>query len=280
MPETGAADNEYTWSVSPYLGLHQPSLTVLNKGTFPTPYEGDGTITNSLGSGDDVPFTYQTPLPPFNPGTLGGLEFRFRVNDKHAFFFGAATWEATSFSNSTGTMPIQGDFAGISAQRKADMSYTEYYLGWRYNLRNKPKKYSFYVTGSLHEVYDINYQESFSLLYLSGPAATFRKSVVTTAHSTGLPLVQGTAGGEWFLANWLSIGLEGGYEFGLKKFTLINGKRKTDILDTDNLTLFGPAVPDANTGIMAYKTKAGGPYQNLKIDFNGWKVMIKATLYY
>lgn len=278
-PLAMAEDHEYTWSVSPYFGLHQPSLTALNRQEFAAPYEGTGTIINQLGAGDDRPFSYNTPMPPLNPGTMGGLEFRFRLNDKHAFIMGAATWEATSYVSTTGSMPVQGEIVGISTERKGDMSYTEYYFGWRYSLLNKPKKYGFFATASLHQVYDLNYQESFSMVYVSGPAVTFRKSIVTTAHGTGLPLIQGTAGGEWFLADWLSIGLEGGYEFGLKRFNLENGVTNTDILDTDNLVLKAPVVPDAN-GRITYKSKAGGAYQDLKLDFDGWKVMIKATLYY
>jgi hypothetical protein len=271
-------ENEYKWSVSPYFGLHQPSLTQLQQ-EFAAPYSGNGTIIDQLGNGVSQPFTYQTPLAPLNPGTLGGLEFRYKINDKHSFIFGAATWEASSSTSTLGTMPIQGAFAGISAVREGDMRYTEYYLGWRYNLFEKPKKYVFYVTGTLHDVYDINYKESLTMVYTSGPAVTFRKTMVTEGHGTSLPLIQSTLGGEWFIADWLSVGIEGGYEYGLREITLQHGKTSSDVLDTDDVILNAPVRVDTNGQINCQCT-ASGASTPMKLDFNGWKVMLKASLYY
>ena len=271
-------DSEYRWSVSPYVGLQQPSLTQVNE-SFVAPYAGVGTLVDVLGNGITQRFTYPTPLAPLNPGTLAGLEFRYQISDRQSFLFGAADWEASASTSTLGTMPIQGSVAGISSVRNGDIRYTEFYLGWRYDILHKPKKYSLYVTAQLHDVYDVNYQDTFTMVYTSGPAVTFRKTTVTTAHGTGLPVIQPTLGGEWFVLDWLSFGLEGGYDFGLRQINLNHAVQNTDILDTDDLTL-NPPVTVGTNGVLNCQCRPGGPPLPLKVDFNGWKMLLKASLYF
>jgi hypothetical protein len=282
LQAAGAAAEEEPsrWSVTPTLGVFQPSLKQLNEGVFRAPYEGTGTVTNALGGGDDLVVSYVSPLPALNPGTLAGLDFQWRVDDKNGFFMGVSDWQATSFTSSVGTMPIQGVVSQVAAQRKANLSFREYHLGWRHTVYDKPKKYNLYATGSLHQVYDVDYQESFSMVFLSGPPQSFRKSIVVSGHGTGGFLLQGGLGGEWHITDSIAVGVEGDYALDLKKVLLLNGKASNDILDTDNLTMNKtPIVVDSNNAL-TYKSEAGGTYKDLALDFGGWKVMLKATLYY
>lgn len=118
------------------------------------------------------------------------------------------------------------------------------------------------------------------MIFLSGPPQSFRKSIVVSGHGTGGALLQGGMGGEWFFNDWLSIGMEGAYAIALNEISLLNGKTSNDILDTDNLTLNKtPVVVDASNAL-TYKSASEGEYSELALDFSGWKMMMKVTLYY
>ncbi|MCC6208186.1 MAG: hypothetical protein IT488_08535 [Gammaproteobacteria bacterium] len=272
-----------TWSVAPYFGMNQPKLDALNKGEFQAPYEGGAQFVDPVANNTDGTFTYNTPLAPFNPGTLTGLEFQWRINDKHSFLVGASTWQATSTAASTGLFPIQGAFELVNARRTVNLSYNEFFLGWRYNLFSRPNSYRFYVSASLHHLYDIDYREDFTGVFLSGDVRQFRKSLIIRAQTTGLPLLEGTAGGEWFVTNWLSLGIEGGYDIGLKDIEL-QGVGTTpitsDFLATDNVQLRPPMIMDFPTRNMTHKSVSGGDYEVTRLDFSGWRLVMKATFYF
>lgn len=274
-----AQEQPRKWGVSPYLGLHQPSLEKLNEGVFTTPYEGTAQFIDPTANNQSGEFTFETPLPEFYPGSLAGLEFQWRFNDKHTLILGAGTWEATSSVHSTNQLPVQGVLQGVSATRKADLSYVEYYLGWRYNLITRPGRYRIYTTANLHQLYDIDYREDFSGVFLTGDLRTFRKTTVIIGQSTGLILLEGMAGGEWFINDWFSLGIEGGYGFGLNRIEFTNNSAQTDFLDTDNISLSYPTSVGAD-GRMDYRAQAGGSYKDLKLNFNGWKTLLKATVYF
>ena len=175
--------------------------------------------------------------------------------------------------------PVQGAFESVIAQRKGNLSFTEFHLGWRYNVVRKPNDHDLYLSFSIHDVFDVRYREDFSLLFLSGPPRSFRKSSIIESRATGLLLLQGTGGGEWFINDWLSISAEAGYVVGLKALRLGNGNLTTDFRSTDNLFLELPIIQNAS-GNIQYKTENGEGYRDLKLSFEGWKALIKATIYY
>jgi hypothetical protein len=278
-----AEEEGKVWSVSPYVGFYQPSLKALNRGEFKAPYEGTAQFIDPVANNSENTFSYDTPLAPFNPATPVGVEFQYRFNDRHSLLIGAANWQATTSTTSTGDFPIQGALEAVDALRKAELSFTEYYLGWRYDLWPRPGTFRLYLAGSLHQLYDINYREDFTGIFLSGDVRQFRKSVTIRARTTGLPLLQGMVGGEWFVADWLSLGLEGGYDLGLKEVTL-QGLGATpvvqDFLATDNVQVFPPMRMDVTTRRMIHKSEPGGDYQVTRLDFSGWKVLVKANIYF
>jgi hypothetical protein len=276
-----ALEGERNWGLSPYLGLFNPSLKELNRGEFHAPYVGNATLVDQFGNNNNVtsPFIFRDPLPELEPGPMGGLEFQWRLSDRNSLLIGGASWEATSAATSQGTFPIQGASESVVAQRKGDISFTEFYLGWRHNVIHKPQKHDFYFTLSVHDVFDVNYREDFSVLFVSGPPSSFRKSVVIQSKATGLLLLQGTGGGEWFINDWLSLGAEAGYAFGLKALRLGNGSLVTDFQDTDNLFLELPMIQNS-AGQMQYKDENSGQYRDFRLSFEGWKALLKATIYY
>lgn len=279
MSAGAQAEDARSWGMSPYIGLHSPNLKDLNNGQFRSPYEGTADIIDEFGFNNPTSFIYRNPMPELDPGVLAGLEFIWRINEKHSLLIGGGTWESTSYSTGQGLFPVQGAFESAVSQRKGDMSYNEFYLGWRYDAVRKPKKYNLYFRLSAHEIFDIDYREDFSLLFLSGPPRSFRKSVVVQAQATGLLLLQGGGGGEWFINDWLSLGAEAGYGLGMKEMTLGDGRLTTDFRDTDNLFLQVPIVPGPN-GRMQYKLESGSEYRQLRLSFDGWKALFKVTIYY
>lgn len=277
-----AAEGERNWGVSPYLGLFSPSLRLLNEGQFRSPYEGTADLIDQFGNNNNltVPFIFRAPMPELAPGPMGGLEFQLRLNERHSLLIGGASWEASSSTNVPGLFPIQGAFESVMAQREGDISFTEFYLGWRYNALHKPKKHDFYFTLSLHDIFNVSYRENFSLLFLSGPPRSFRRSIVVDSSATGLLFLQGGGGGEWYINDWFSLGIEGGYGFGFKPLRLGNGHLTTDFSDNDNLFLQIPIIQNSNNNNMQYKVESGGQYRNLRLDFDGWKALVKATIYF
>jgi hypothetical protein len=275
-----AQQTERRWGIAPYLGFHQPALKHLNDGLFRAPYEGSAEFIDPETSNRTGSFIYESPLPALNPGPIAGLEFRWRVNELNALVFGVGTWQASSVVGSVGNLPVQGALERVTAQRKADLSYNEYFLGWRRQLLTRPGRYRFYVAGTLHQLFDLDYREDFTTVFLSGDARTFRKSTVTLAQATGTTLLQGAFGGEWFIGDWLSLGLEGAFGLGLQKTELGAAEPLTDFLFTDNIIIEYPARAAEEDGRVEFKAEAGGEYQKLRLDFNGWKAVFKATIYF
>jgi hypothetical protein len=275
-----ADEPERRWGISPYLGLHQPRLDGLNEGEFHSPYEGVADFIDPIANNFQSEFSLDVPLPEFDPGALLGLELQWKINDRHALLIGIGAWETTSTVSGTLEIPIQGALEAGSATRKADLSYVEYYLGWRFNLWTKPGKHRLYTTINLHQLFDVEYQEDFTVVFLSGDVRTFRKTNILLNQATGLMLLEGMIGYEWFVSDWISLGLEGGYGIGLlEKLELTNTTVKSDFLATDNIVIQQPIIRGQD-GRADYRPSPGAEYQDLELDFSGWKALIKTTLYF
>jgi len=103
--------------------------------------------------------------------------------------------------------------------------------------------------------------------------------MLVQSHATGLLLLQGGGGGEWFLSDWLSVGVEAGYTLGFQSLRLGNGTLVTDFSSNDNLFLELPLIQDS-AGNMQYKEERGQNYHDLRLSFEGWKALVKATIYF
>jgi hypothetical protein len=271
-------EEERRWGVSPYIGLANPSLKELNDSLFKSAYIGNATLTDPTANNTTTSFVFNAPLPPYQPGVIAGLEVSWLFNDKNTLLFGVGNWNATSSANGILQIPIQGALETANLTRKSNISYIEYFLGWRHELFERPKKFRFYVSGTLHQVFDIEYREDLTAVFLSGDVRTFRKTAITAGNGTGLILLEGMGGAEWFLTERISLGLEGGYDLGLQKIELRNGTLDQDYLDTDNISLSVPfgLTP---TGRVQYR-QPNGDAKILHLDFSGWRALIKGTVYF
>lgn len=278
-PVQAQDEEERRWGISPFLGVFQPSLKGLNKGLFKAPFEGTAQFIDADTANLDDDWILSLPLPSLEPSPHAGIEFQWRFNERNALLLGVGTWQSTSSIAGVTAMPIQGGLENISAQRKASLSFTEFFLGWRHELVHRPGRYRLYVTGTLHQMYDVDYREDLTAVFLSGDARTFRKTSVTMAQATGAVLLEGGAGGEWFLTDYLSVGMEAAWGFGLRRMDLVGAELTTDFLFTDNVVIQYPGQPGPD-GRMKFKPEPGADYRDLKLDFSGWKAAIKATIYF
>ncbi len=289
-----AKEDEYQWSFSPILGIHAPGLRVLNEGVFRAPltYQADILV-------QDAPVRtevreFKNPLPGINYAPLAGVEFQWKLDKKNALLIGGSTWQGASESTVNGRFPIQGyvddkgDFPQVTNDRRATLSYNDFFLGWKHNAISVPDKYNLYFRLSLHEIFDIGYREDWVFLYLDGPAATFKKIFVVESKATGALMLQPGVGGEVFLKKWLSLGFEANYSYGLRKFTFRNNNLNSDFLATDGVVMYTPARPnpavsgvsDPEDGNLEYQAQDGSGYKKLRLSLDGWKALFKINIYY
>ncbi len=284
---------EYQWSFSPTLGIHAPNLTALNEGVFRAPlaYQADIPVNDATTRTGVQQFS--NPLPSINYAPLAGVEFQWKLDKKNALLIGGGTWQGASESTVNGRFPLQlsyenGNFPQVTNDRRATISYNEFFLGWKHNAISVPDKYNLYFRLSLHEIFDIGYREDWVFLYLDGPAATFKKIVVIDSRSTGALMLQPGIGGEVFLKKWLSLGFEANYSYGLRKFTFRNNNLDSDFLPTDGVAMFSPIRPnpsvinvsDPEDGNLEYQAQDGSGYKKLRLSFDGWKALFKINIYY
>jgi len=297
------------WSVSFLLGGVAPNLEQLDSGLYKSPFtgtanvfvsEGGTTSGNISGAGqnqtDTIPFRYEADLPPANYGTVGGVEFAWHPNERHAFMFGFTSMESSSTTNSVGNIPLQQYFVSnvVGAERRAKISYTAYSLGWQYNFFRRPR-FQLYTLLSLQEVFDIDYRDDWSFVFTESPIPDLigvRRDMVATAQTSSLFMGQIGAGAEWFLQDWLSIGLEGGYLIGQSNFSLGDVQLRDDFQAGDGITRTGVPFRKMADGTLGYLLNSATPddledpatrenfYRSIRLRFDGWRALLRFTVYF
>ncbi len=269
------------WSVSPVLGLFSPRLGLLNDGEFKAPLPGQGRIIlPDTGVNIDFDFVVDNPLPSIRHGTDAGAEFAYRLDDASAVFIGMSTWEASSTSVVATELPFQGVLSTTLYERTGTIAYNQVYLGLRRRLW-RHDRLSIHGLLSLHELYNVDFKEDFVLAFRSGPAATFKRLIVTQSKATGGQLVRLGLEFDYRVYRHFSLGLDMGYFGGYRRFLLGNASLETDIQDQDNLSFRLPSIVGAS-GTLEYLAATNGftdnRYEPLKLDFSGWNLMFRATL--
>ena len=309
-----AQDNE-RWSMSVLLGGHMPQMSALSDGLYKAPMLGSATILVYEGGNTQNPdeqvidqniteikdFVVDNQAPPVGLGAIAGIEFMWHPNDRHSLAIGMGSWEKVSINRSIGILPLQQYYTQnvVLSDRRDKMSYTEYTLGWQYNLVRRPG-FNFYTRVNLHEVFDIDFREDYSFLFLSSPIdglAGVRRVMVVQAQTAALLMGQLAVGGEWFLTDWLSLGVEGGYMLSERKFKLKDVQIKDDFLDTAALDsdlinrngLPYRRLPDGTLGYLKPGTTPADVknpatrdsfYEPVVLGFDGWRFMFRVNFYY
>ena len=298
-----------------FLGGHLPDMRPLSDGLYKAPMIGEATILVYEGgntqTGDNAvidqniteirDFTINNPVPPVNAGTIGGVEFAWHPNDRHSMIIGMGSWESVSANTVNTNIPLQQYYVSnvVSNTRRDKISYTEYTLGWRYDLISRPKL-KFYSRINLHEVFDIDFREDQTYLFVTSPIpdlAGVRRDMVVEAQTASLLMGQLALGAEWFLTDWFSVGFEGGYMIGERSFTLRDVSIKDDFLDTaalnsDSISRNGIPYREMSDGTLGYlnpgttaadvkdASTQESHYSPLVLGFDGWRFAFKVSFYY
>ncbi len=269
------------WSVSPMLGLFSPRLELLNDGEFKAPLPGQGRIIlPDTGVNIDFDFVVENPLPSIRYGTDAGAEFAYRIDDDNTVFIGMSSWEASSTAVVATELPFQGVLSTTLYERTGTISYNQFYLGLSRRLWRRDRL-SIHGLLSLHELYDVDFKEDMVFAFQSGPAATFKRLIVTQSQATGAQLIRLGLGLDYRVYRRFSLGLDMGYFASYRQFLLGNASLETDIQDQDNLSFRLPSIQDAS-GRIQYLAATNGftanRYEPLKLDFAGWNLMFRANL--
>lgn len=295
------------WSVSFGFGGLLPSLDALNDGLFDSPLLGTATILireggTGSGGGDDanetevIPWRYDSPLPDVDIAPHGSIELMWHANERHAFIFGFGAMEAVATDRTRGSIPLQQYFASniVDGERRGKISFTEYTLGWRYTILSRAN-FRLYGRLSLHEVYDIDYREDFVFLFTESPILDLvgvRRNMVVEAQTSSVFMGQIGLGGEWFLQDWLSVSLEGGYLVGESDFSLRDVEIRDDFQAGDSLSrtgmpfrrmpdgTLGYLLPGATVDELADPEVREGFYRPIRLGFDGWRAVVKLNIYF
>ncbi len=277
---TAAQEEAGRWGFSPYLGIHAPGLRLLREGEMRAPFEGEATLVDeALGLNVVEPFRFDIPLDARAPGRALGVRFQWRVRGRHALLLGLGTWALQASATVEGLFPLQGAFEVVRASRSARIAYNEFFAGWRYRLDQGEAGARWHLELTVRELFDISYREEFVFLFLSGPPKSFRRAIVTEARATGALLGQAALGVAWPLGRRFALGLEAGYTVAAGKVALGEGSVRTDFQATDNLNLELPMI-QGEEGRMLYKDPASLEYRPLRLGFDGWKLLLRATIAY
>lgn len=269
---------DWVWSVSPLLGVYSPQLGDLNKGEFRAPLPGTGGIIIDAEASVDYSFTIQNPLPEIRFATEAGVELQLELDRKNILLFGIGSWEGTSTSVIQTEIPFQGELSRIIYERSGRVSTTQYFIGWRRNLFDQNKR-RLYARFTLNELMDVDYKEDMVFGFLSGPAEGFKRVIVMQSQATGILMLQLGVGGELFLRDWIALGFDVGYMKGVDRSTLSNATLKDDFQSGDSLDLILPAQVGADRALW-YLNSDGSSYRQLRLDFDGWRALVRVNFYF
>ncbi|HHH36641.1 MAG TPA: hypothetical protein ENK48_07420 [Gammaproteobacteria bacterium] len=310
LVQSQAGAQETRWSFSVVLGAHGTNMDDLDQGLYNAPLEGSAQIlireggNNTGGEGEVIDqneteirnFRFDNPLNADNAATIAGVEFAWHPNERHAFFFGVSSWERTSIEVHTGNLPLQQFFINnvVNSERTGTISFTEYTLGWRYNFFRRPR-FRLYSSLSIHEMFDIDYKEEWVFLFVNTPIEDLvgvRRDMVMEAQTASLFMGGVGLGGEWFLRDWLSLGLEASYLLSEGDFTLRDVKQRDDFVDNDLVFRDGMPYRRMSDGRLGYLRSDVPPealenadtresfYNKIRLNFDGWRFLFRVSLYY
>ncbi|HHM05907.1 MAG TPA: hypothetical protein ENJ19_09205 [Gammaproteobacteria bacterium] len=254
-------------------------MTLLNDVVFQTPLTGEADF-NEAGGATGKEFVLDNPLPPLGTSTYAGIEWRWQVLEEWAWYFGLATWEAASAAQAVGVMPFQRIDSSVIDERSAKLSYNEMFVGAERTIWHWRERSRFYVRLGLHNVFDIDYQERHVLRFLTGDAQGFSRTFIVDAHASSVLMTQFGLGMEWQPLDRFSIGINGSYALGVRKFYLRDRQVTHDFRDSDGLRQFFSAAPPTRDGRVGYRRPNGDLAGPMPLSLQGWKAFLQFSVYY
>ena len=296
----------YKWGLTPFYGAHNPALDKLNDKALKAPLVGRGTVRGEPGTPDEafstqVPFGFSNPLSKTGVDANVGLELEWFQTLRHSFFMGVSTYESSIDGNSVpGSLPLQGVLRDVTYDRRVDLSYNEFYFGWKYKIFHRPKKYRFYSRLSLNEVFDLDYREEHVFSIHSDDTSVdsldgVKRIISVRGQTTGVLMFQFGLGGEYFLKKNISVGLEGSYIVAGRSFQFVDTDKKDDLQNGDDVTINPPVLPADDNAPLGYippdtdpntdwsQTELpgnAGSVVDMDLRLDGWKAAFRITIYF
>ncbi len=271
------------WSISPILGVHQPSLKGINEGVFQAPFAATSELAASTGANDSLLFTFPNPLPELGPSGYAGFEFEWAMTPRTNWIAGFGTWEGNSSAIASGPMPFQRGYTDTIFQRKASVSYNEVYFGTRYNILFKPKQYRIYGRFTLNTLFDIDYRENQLFQFKIEDGLIVTRSIIVEGRTTAALTTQTGIGAEYYIGDRFSLSLEADITLSTRKFYLSTSAYNTDFADNDGYLLFFGTVDPDPYGRLEYLTISEDnttEYNPMKLEVNGWKLLFRVSMFY
>ncbi|RMH22250.1 MAG: hypothetical protein D6698_01450 [Gammaproteobacteria bacterium] len=272
------------WGGGFRIGLYDPALTALNQGVFKGPFGGGaGVFKNPKSAGDGnepVKFAFDNDVPEMDLATEAGIEFKWDRNRRSSYLIGLGSWEGNAKSPSKEVaIPIQNRVTRADMFRRAQFSFTQFYVGWKYNLFRWPDRLRFYTRLTANEYFDIDYREDHIYNFKEFDIDGFKRIMILRAQTTGAFAFSAGLGGEYFWKDWLSLGIEAERVFSFSSFNLRNVQRNSDFSDSEQASFAKlPYAFDAS-GNMLFRKK-DGTTERVDLRFDSWKLLFNITFYY
>lgn len=289
----------YRWSLSPVFGTHAPEIEDVNNGTLKAPFLAEGDICSNCGlpneTTDTVYYTYRNSPDEIGSSANVGLEFQWVQSANHSFLMGVSTWEGSTESSIATQMPIQSLVRDVEYIRRLNLSYNEFYFGWRYTLLAKPGRYRWYSRLSLNEIFDVDLREEHVFNINGSDLDGVKRVLIGKAQTTGVLTFQLGLGGEYFIKKNLSVGFEAGYLFSERSFKFNSVQPETNFGVGDAVSTVPPAHPAQQGAPLGYmdpsvtaeqyfaptERPARDPWvRDMELRFDGWKAAFRFTVYY
>ena len=268
------------WSLSPMLGVHHPTLKNINEGLFRSPLAGVADFLDESGATFPQDFVLSTPLEELDPSSWAGLEFEWHMTSRLSWLIGFGTWEGSSIAVSGADFPIQRTNSRVAVERSSKISYNEVFLGARYAFWAKPRKFRIYGRMSINNILDIDLRDQHILQFETANADSFSRTIILDANATGVVLFQGGLGADFLIGERFSLGVEGALTMNLRQFFFRNPQINSDLTETDGFgSVLLPAAPD-NEGRLRFLEEDGSTYSDMPLNFNGWKLLFRISIFY
>lgn len=202
-------------SVAYTMGVYQPSLKSLNK------ILGDPHLAILQDPNYLLPRNRLLPAevrnivsPELTGKTNYGAEVQWEATDKFSLVATLSLWQGDSVAEDVITTFLRQDLPPVSAPRTAtyNLSVTQIWLGWKYNLYQDPDHGRFFINVGLMGLSIANLMID-SVVRVNSPDLNFASVSSTEAEGVAFTSRIGI-GGEYFITSWLSFGMNANYVIG------------------------------------------------------------------
>lgn len=215
LPPHFSFAQESRLSIAYTTGVYHPSLKTLNK------ILGDPHLAILQDPNYLLPRNRLLPAevrnivaPELTGKTNYGAEVQWEASHKFSLVATLSLWQGESIAEGVITTFLRQDLPPVSAPRTAtyNLSITQIWLGWKYNLYQDPDRGRFFINVGLIGISIANLMMD-SVVRVNSPDLNFASVSSTEAEGVAFTSRVGI-GGEYFITSWLSFGVNANYVIG------------------------------------------------------------------